>query len=152
MQWSESLLYSGYQNLDLTQVYTAAVYLSCSGAILDLAIDISAALNELVMHKPDITRSALIHSGLNIGKSVVGTQTTTLLLAYMGGYITIMMVYTAQATPLMSILNSKSIAAEVLLTFVGCIGLVLVAPLTSTIGGLIYTEWRIKSWRLGTLH
>jgi uncharacterized membrane protein len=49
LQWSESLLYSGYQNLDLTQVYMAGVYLACSGAILDLAIDISAALDELVI-------------------------------------------------------------------------------------------------------
>jgi uncharacterized membrane protein len=143
MQWSESLLYSGYQNLDLTQVYTAAVYLACSGAILDLAIDISAALNELVVHKPDITRSALIRSGLNIGKSVVGTQTTTLLLAYMGGYVTVMMVYMAQATPLMSILNSKSIAAEVLLTFVGCIGLVLVSPATSLISAVLFSTNRM---------
>jgi uncharacterized membrane protein len=139
LTWSESLLYSGYQNLDLTQVYMAAVYLACSGAILDLAIDISAALDELVVHKPDITRSALIRSGLRIGKSVVGTQTTTLLLAYMGTYLSLMMVYMAQATPLMSILNSKSIAAEVLLTFVGCIGLVLVSPATSLISAVLYS-------------
>ncbi len=142
MQWSESLLYSGYGNLDLTQVYTASVYLACSGAILDLSIDISAALDELVVHKAEITRTELIRSGLNIGKSVVGSQTTTLLLAYMGGYLTVMMVYMAQATPLMSILNSKSIAAEVLHTFVGCIGLVLVSPATSLISAGLYSMKR----------
>jgi uncharacterized membrane protein len=138
MQWSESLIYSGFQNLDLTQVYMAAVYLACSGAILDLAIDISAALEELIVHKPQITRSELIRSGLNIGRSVVGSQTTTLLLAYMGSYLSIMMVYMAQATPFMSILNSKTIAAEILHTFVGCIGLVLVSPATSLICAFIY--------------
>lgn len=138
MQWSESLIYSGFQKLDLTQVYMAAVYLACSGAILDLAIDISAALQELIVHKPQITRSELIRSGLNIGRSVVGSQTTTLLLAYMGSYLSIMMVYMAQATPFMSILNSKTIAAEILHTFVGCIGLVLVSPATSLICAFIY--------------
>lgn len=142
LQWSESLLYAGYQNLDLTQVYMAAVYLACSGAILDLAIDISAALDELVVHKPDITRSDLIRSGLTIGKSIVGSQTTTLLLAYMGSYLSIMMVYMAQATPFLSIFNSKTIAAEVLLTFVGCIGLVLVAPATSLISSFLYHKHR----------
>jgi len=76
MQWSESLLYSGFGSLDLTQVFMAAVYLASSGAILDLAIDISAALDELVVHKPEITRAELIRSGLTIGKSVVGSQTT----------------------------------------------------------------------------
>jgi uncharacterized membrane protein len=57
----------------------------------------------------------------------------------MGTYLSLMMVYMAQATPLMSILNSKSIAAEVLLTFVGCIGLVLVSPATSLISAVLYS-------------
>ncbi len=137
MQGSESLLYSGFQNLDLTAVYTSAVYLACSGAILDLAIDISAALNELVVHKPEITRKELIRSGLTIGKSVVGSQTTTLLLAYMGSYLSILMVYMAQATPMMSIVNTQTVASEILHTFVGCIGLVLVSPATSILSAFI---------------
>ncbi len=150
LQWAESLLYSGYQNLDLTQVFMAAVYLACSGAILDLAIDISAALDELVLHKPEITRAELMRSGLNIGKSVVGSQTTTLLLAYMGSYLSVMMVYMAQATPFMSILNSKTIAAEVLHTFVGCIGLVLVSPATSLISAALYGKKRKRDVLAGT--
>lgn len=140
MQWSESLLYAGYMKLDLTKIFQAAVYLSCSGAILDLSIDISAALNEIVEKKPDISARELVASGLTIGKSVVGSQTTTLLLAYMGSYLTVMMVYMAQGTPVMSILNSKTIAAEILHTFVGCIGLVLVSPLTSLVSGYLYTR------------
>lgn len=140
MQWSESLLYAGYMKLDLTKIFQAAVYLSCSGAILDLSIDISAALNEIVEKKPDISAKELVASGLTIGKSVVGSQTTTLLLAYMGSYLTVMMVYMAQGTPIMSILNSKTIAAEILHTFVGCIGLVLVSPLTSLVCGYLYTR------------
>ena len=138
MQWSESLLYSGYENLDLTALFQAGIYLACSGAILDLAIDISAALDEIKRNSPDIGRAALIRSGMTIGRSVVGTQTTTLLLAYMGSYISVMMVYMAQGTPFMSIFNSKSIASEILHTFVGCLGLVLVSPLTALICGFLY--------------
>lgn len=138
MQWSESLLYAGFEHLNLTLIFQAGIYLACSGAILDLAIDISAALDEIVAHSPDITRKQLIRSGMTIGKSVVGSQTTTLLLAYMGGYISVMMVYMAQGTPMMNILNSKMIASEVLHTFVGCIGLVLVSPLTAVICGILY--------------
>ncbi|MFA7127554.1 MAG: YibE/F family protein [Sphaerochaeta sp.] len=139
MQWSESLLYAGYMNLDLTKIFQAAVYLSCCGAILDLAIDISAALDEVRKAKPDVTFQALVKSGITIGRSVVGSQTTTLLLAYIGSYLTVMMVYMAQGTPMMSIFNSKSVASEILHTFVGCSGLVLVSPLTSLVCGWIYT-------------
>ena len=107
-------------------------------AILDLAIDISAGLDEVKKVSPFLTRMNLIKSGFSIGKSVVGTQLTTLLLAYMGSYLTILMVYMAQGTPMMSVLNSQKISAEILHTFVGCIGLVLVSPLTSIICGFIY--------------
>ena len=144
LQWSESLIYSGYQNLNLTLIYQAGIYLfiylSCSGAILDLAIDISAAVEEVVDKKPDISRKEILLSGLNVGRSVVGSQTTTLLLAYMGSFIGVMMVYMAQGTPLMSILNTKFISSEIVQTFVGCIGLVIVSPLTSLICSIIYTK------------
>jgi uncharacterized membrane protein len=138
MPWSESLLFAGYESMHLTKVFQAAIYLSCLGAVLDLAIDISSALEEVQRHHPAITRTALIQSGLNIGRSVVGSQTTTLLLAYIGSYLTIMMVYMAQGTPVMSILNSPSVAAEILHTMVGCIALVLVAPITSVTCGYLY--------------
>lgn len=140
MDWSESLLYAGYQSLDLTSIFQAGIYLACSGAILDLAIDISAALEEVIQNNPRIRRQSLIKSGLTIGKSIVGSQTTTLLLAYMGSYITILMVYMAQGTPLLSILNSQKVASEILHTFVGCIGLVLVSPLTAVICGAVYCK------------
>lgn len=143
LQWSESLIYSGYQNLNLTLIYQAGIYLSCSGAILDLAIDISAAIEEVVDKKPDITQKEILLSGLNVGRSVVGSQTTTLLLAYMGSFIGVMMVYMAQGTPLMSILNTKFISSEIVQTFVGCIGLVIVSPLTSLICSFMY-KWTPK--------
>ncbi len=147
MEGSEALLYAGFGHLDFTKVFQAGIYLACSGAILDLAIDIAAALEEVVKANSNISQKALIQSGLTIGKSVVGSQTTTLLLAYMGSYLTIMMVYIAQGTPLLNILNSAQIAAEILHTFVGCIGLVLVSPLTSLISGIIYTR-KENSWPL----
>lgn len=142
MEGAESLLYAGFMNLDLTSIFQAGIYLASSGAILDLAIDISSALEEIINNNPSVTKAELVSSGLNIGKSVVGSQTTTLLFAYMGSYITIMMVYVAQGTPIMNILNSKTIAAEILHTFVGCLGLVLVSPLTSVISGLIFEKER----------
>ncbi|MGL4346210.1 MAG: YibE/F family protein [Cellulosilyticaceae bacterium] len=140
MPWSESLLYAGFGNLNLTLIYQSAIYLSCSGAIVDLAIDISAAIEEIVDKKPEITKREILISGFNVGRSVVGSQATTLLLAYMGSFITVMMVYMAQGTPMMSIFNSKSIASEVLHTLIGCIGLVIVSPLTTVICSVMYSH------------
>ena len=140
MPWSESLLYAGFENLNLTDIFQAGIYLACSGAILDLAVDISAALEEVVVNQPKVTGRELMRSGMRIGRSVVGSQTTTLLLAYMGGYLSIMMVYMAQGTPFLSIFNSKAIAAEILHTFVGCIGLVMVCPLTTAFSCVLFRK------------
>jgi uncharacterized membrane protein len=138
MSWSESLLFAGYEQVNLTKLFQAAIYLSCSGAILDLSIDISAAMEELHLANPALGKAQMMKSGMTIARSVVGSQTTTLLLAYIGSYLTIMMVYMAQGTPAMSILNAQSVAAEILHTLVGCIGLVLVGPLTSFVCSYFY--------------
>lgn len=140
MDWSESLLYAGYAHLDLTKIFQAGIYLACSGAIMDLAIDISSALDEVALKRPGLPGKELFASGMRIGKSVVGTQTTTLLLAYMGSYISVMMVFMAQGTNTMTIFNSRMIGAEILHTLVGCMGLLLVCPLTAAICGLFYSE------------
>ncbi|MEY8415575.1 YibE/F family protein [Tissierella praeacuta] len=138
MNLSESLLYAGFLKLDLTAIFQGGIYLASLGAILDLAVDISTALDEVVKNNPNITGKDLIASGFNIGKSVVGSQTTTLLFAYMGSYLSVIMVYIAQGTPILNLLNSKTVAAEILHTFVGCIGLVLVSPLTSVVCGFMF--------------
>lgn len=144
LPWAESLLYSGMNDLDLAGIMPGAIYLSCLGAILDLAVDIAASLEEIRLNKPDISSGDLVKSGLSIGKTIVGSQTTTLLLAYMGSYISIMMVYMVQGTPIINILTTKAIASEILFTFVGCIGLVFVAPLTSFMY-LFFRNRRVES-------
>ena len=64
-------------------------------------------------------------------------MTTTLLLAYSGGYLTLLMVFAAQGTPPLDFLNSTLVSAEIVKTLVGSFGLVLVAPFTAFVGSLL---------------
>ena len=137
LPFAETLLYSGFAHLDLTRIYVSAVFLAASGAVMDLSMDVAASMYELVEKKPDISRSELIRSGFSVGRAVVGTMTTTLLLAYSGGYITLLMAFMAQGVPLGNLFNLVYVAAEVLKTLVGSFGLVMVAPFTAVAGGLI---------------
>jgi uncharacterized membrane protein len=73
-----------------------------------------------------------------VGRAVVGTMTTTLLLAYSGAYMGLLMFLMGQGVPLLSMLNRGFMAAEVLNTIVGSLGVVAVAPLTALMGGLLY--------------
>ena len=133
MPYVQSLIYSGFADLDMTDIFVGAVILASSGAVMDLAMDIAAGMEEVRRHIPDLPRTELFLSGLRIGRSVVGTMTTTLLLAYSGGYLTLLMVFVAQGTRPLDFLNSTLVSAELVKTLVGSFGLVLVAPFTALV-------------------
>lgn len=137
MPYSESLLYAGYAHLNLTQIFTASIFIACSGAMMDVAVDITSAVDEVVQNGENISKVDAIKSGINVGRAVMGTMTTTLLLAYSGGFISLLMVFMAQGTPLLNILNLKYVSSEILHTLVGSFGLITVAPFTAFTSGLL---------------
>lgn len=145
MSSSESLLYAGYQDLNLTRIFMASIFIGASGAIMDLSVDITSAVHEVVQKKPDIGWLEAVKSGMNVGRAAMGTMTTTLLLAYSGGYISLLMVFMAQGTPLMNILNYKYVAAEMIHTVIGSFGLVTVAPFTALCAGVFLTNKKSES-------
>ena len=140
MSYSESLLYAGFQHLNLTQIFMASIFLGSSGAVMDLSVDITSAVYEVVEKKPDIMPWEAVKSGMNVGRAAMGTMTTTLLLAYSGGYIALLMVFMAQGTPTEHIFNYKYVAAEMIHTVIGSFGLVSVAPFTALCSGLLLTK------------
>ncbi|MGI5928308.1 YibE/F family protein [Pseudoflavonifractor sp.] len=140
MQSSESLLYAGYQDLNLTRIFMASIFIGASGAVMDLSVDITSAVNEVVEKRPDISWKEAVKSGMNVGRAAMGTMTTTLLLAYSGGYVALLMVFMAQGTPVQHIINYKYVAAEIIHTVVGSFGLVTVAPFTALTSGWLLTR------------
>lgn len=139
MAYSESLLYAGYQDLNLTRIFMSGIFIGASGAMMDLAVDITSAVNEVIQKKPEIGWREAARSGMNVGRAAMGTMTTTLLLAYSGGYIALLMTFMAQGTPIDHIFNYKYVSAEILDTVVGSFGLVTVAPFTALTSALLLT-------------
>ena len=138
--FAENLLYTGFHHLNLTQIFLAGIFLSCSGAVMDLAMDIAASIDEVKRKKPEISMWELFGSGMAVGRSVVGTMTTTLLLAYSGGYTAMLMNFMGSGLKVRQILNINFVAAEILNVFVGSFGLVAVAPLTAFIGAVLFSK------------
>ena len=140
MSFSESLLYSGFEYLNLTQIFMASIFIGSSGAMMDLAVDIAAAVNEVVQKRPDLSRFEAMMSGMRVGRAAMGTMTTTLLLAYSGSYIALLMVFMAQGTPMINVFNYKYVASEIIHTLVGSLGLVAVAPLSAIASGVFLVK------------
>ena len=140
MPFVQALLYSGYSDIDIAEVFNGAVVLASSGAVMDLAMDISSGVAEVARRNPGLGRRELLRSGLRIGRAVVGTMTTTLLFAYSGGYLTLLMVFAAQGTSPAAFLNSTLLSAELVKTLVGSFGLVLVAPFTAIVSAALFAR------------
>ncbi|MBN1501597.1 MAG: YibE/F family protein [Spirochaetes bacterium] len=140
--FSETLLYIGFSKLDLSMIFLAGIFISSAGAVMDIAMDVSASMAEISEKNPDIHIMDLILSGFTVGRSVIGTMTTTLLFAYSGSFSTMLMVFIAQGVPVDNILNVQYVSSEILHTVVGSFGLVTVAPLTAIAGGFIYGNYR----------
>lgn len=136
--FAETLLYAGYYNLDLTRIFIASIFVASSGAVMDLAMDIATAMDEVKHQHPEIRFGPHCLSGLRISRAVIGTMTTTLLLAYSGSHITMFMLFIARGLPLANIFNTPLVSAEILNILVGSFGLVTVAPFTVLIAGLLY--------------
>lgn len=136
--FAEMLLFSGYYDLNLTNIFITTVFIASSGAVMDLAMDIAASMAEIKQKHPQIGFMEHIQSGLRVGRAALGTMATTLLLAYSISHATMFMFFMAKGLHFFNILNAPFISAEILNILVGSLGLVTVAPLTAVISGLLY--------------
>jgi uncharacterized membrane protein len=140
--YAETLLYSGFASLNLQRLFIAAIFLGASGAVIDLAVDVSAAMHEVSLKRPDLSIQDLTKSGLYVGRPMAATMVTTLLMAYISEYMALLMVLISKGIPPVQVVNLNAIAAEILKTVVGSFGLITVAPFTAFIGGYVYVKWR----------
>ena len=150
--YSETLLYSGFENLNLERLFIAAVFLGASGAVIDLSVDVSAAMNEISQKRPDLSAKELMKSGIRVGRPMATTMVTTLLMAYMSEYMALLMVLISKGIPPMQVANLNYISAEVLKTSSAVSGLITVAPFTALVGGYIYVRWRSDAWNNHLTH
>ena len=141
------LLAQSAMGVNTRELYIGMMFLANSGALMDLSMDISASMEEIRVHKPDVSQGTLIRSGLSVGRSVLGTMTTTLMLAYSGNYLSMLMYFVGQGTPVTDILNLKYVSSQLLNTLVGSFGLVTAAPLTAVIASAFVGRGRAGTVR-----
>lgn len=139
MPFAQQLVNANADIVSLRDIFIGSVILASSGAVMDLAMDIAAGMAEVRRHNPNVGFKDLFFSGCRIGRAVVGTMTTTLLLAYSGGYLTLLMVYASEGVRPIDFINTTLVSAEVVKTLVGSFGLVLVAPFTALAGAFVFS-------------
>lgn len=131
-------------SFDYRGILFAGIIIGTLGAVMDIAMSIASAMHEIREIEPDISTRDLITAGINIGRDVMGTMTNTLILAYTGTSIPLMLIFIAYDFPLVEILNMDQIATEIIRSIAGSIGLVLAIPFTAMTCGLIINRSATK--------
>lgn len=124
--------------IDLRAVIFSAIIIGAVGAIMDVSISISSALREICDTASAPGFRLLMRSGLNIGRDMMGTMANTLVLAYIGSALSMVLLLAASADSILQLLNREMIVAEILQALVGSIGILFTIPLTTLICALLY--------------
>lgn len=111
----------------------SGILLGALGAVMDVAMSISSAIDEVHRANPLLKSKPLFAAGMTVGKDIMGTMSNTLILAYTGSSIPLLLIFMAYDTPLARIINLDLIATEIVRSLAGTIGLVLTIPITAVI-------------------
>ena len=125
----------------------AGIIISALGAVMDVAMSISSALEEVNAANPSYSSRQLFRSGMNIGRDMVGTMTNTLILAFLGSEFTLMIFLFARDLTFYHLGSTAFIALETISAFSSSIGMVLAIPLTAMISTTLIKSERKKKRR-----
>lgn len=134
----ETLIYVGQNSkLDIGGMLFSGILIASLGAVMDVAMSVSSSLHEIKLNSPDISAKDMFKSGINIGRDMIGTMSNTLILAYAGGSLSLVMIIYAYSYQLHQILNMYSVAIEIMRGISGTMGIILTVPITSLITSML---------------
>lgn len=116
----------------------SGLLISSLGAVMDVAMSISSSMRELCEQNPDISRGALMRAGMRVGRDMMGTDANTLILAFAGGSVSMLLLNYAYDLPFLQVINSYNIGIAVMQGLSGSFGVVLSVPVTVLAAAFIY--------------
>ncbi len=133
------MMLSGDVSIDLRGVVWGGILIGSLGAIMDVSMSITSAMYELSFEVggPGGTKR-MIAAGMNIGRDAIGTMTNTLILAYLGGSMAVVLLFTAYNRNPLMMLNFEMIVVEVVQAIVGSIGILFSVPITVLLAAWLF--------------
>ncbi|HEY5583295.1 MAG TPA: YibE/F family protein [Ruminiclostridium sp.] len=130
--------------IDIKAIIFAAILIGAIGAIMDVSMSIAAALAEFKEKLEYTPLSLLFKSGISIGRDIMGTMANTLILAYIGSSLSVVLLLISYNSSLLELLNKEMIVVEILQALVGSLGILVTIPITSLVCAYLFSE-KIKS-------
>ena len=127
----ETSLLTFFEGIDVTGLLLAGIVLGAAGALDDVTITQAATVWELKATDPSLDSFGLFRRALRVGRDHIASIVNTLLLAYAGASLPLLVLFVLARQSLGTIANSEVVAVEIVRTLVGSIGLVAAVPLTT---------------------
>jgi uncharacterized membrane protein len=138
LEEAESLLFIRQKTgLDVENILFAGILIASMGAIMDTALSIVSAINELHVNMPNCSAVTLFKAGMNVGKDMIGTMSNTLILAFVGAGLSTIMILNFHSIQYNHLINSNFAAIEIVQALAGSMGVVLTIPLTAAVSARI---------------
>ncbi len=125
-------------------VMYAAVLIASLGAVMDIGVSIASAIFEMNDVNPKLDKGRLFKSGMNVGKDVIGTMSNTLILAFVGSSLSLIIIIMAANMTYLQISNLDILCTEILQGIAGSIAIVITVPLTALIAVLFIDKSKTK--------
>ena len=131
------ILYGADKGLKISGLLVCGVLISALGAVMDVALGIASSVNELRINNPKATAKELFKSGMNIGKDAMGTMANTLILAFAGSSLNMLILVQTYDIPFRQLINTDYICIEIIQSISGAVGILLTVPIVALISAAV---------------
>ena len=143
MQEAENLiLYGADKGLTVSGLLVCGVLISALGAVMDVSLGIVSSMWEIRMQNPAIEARRLFRSGMQVGRDAMGTMANTLILAFAGSSLNMMILVQTYNIPFIQLVNTDYICLEIMQSVAGSMGILLTVPLVTFISAFVMTRSR----------
>ena len=137
------MINAGANQINLKGLLLAGLLIGALGALTDITIVQASVIRELAHVNPELTARELYQRGMNVGRDHVGSLVNTLVLAYTGASLPLLLLLTLNDFSFARALNIELVATEIIQILVGSVGLVLSVPITTYIAALLFRGDRL---------
>lgn len=130
--------------LDFTGLLLGAIVIGILGVLDDIAVTQSAVVSELYDSNPNISKTEVYRRALRIGREHVGALVNTLVLAYTGASLPILLYFKLYDMNFDSVINLEIFATEIVRAIVGSIGLILTVPIVTLLAAIYLKGYKSK--------
>ncbi|MCF3961285.1 YibE/F family protein [Streptomyces fuscigenes] len=134
---STGLIHGLYPGLDMSGLLLAGVIIGSLGVLDDVTVTQTSAVWELHQADPSMGPRALYRAGIRIGRDHIASVVNTLVLAYAGAALPLLLLFTIADSGVGTVANTELVAEEIVRTLVGSIGLVASVPVTTALAALV---------------